>query len=120
MIRPGIALGSWLLSATLASAQTAPAAPVSVPEGGMSTKSLTVPGAGGVADTGLGGTGSKPTGNGAGSGSGTSTGGAPGTGMSVKGAAGQGIGGQGASAGNGVPAKDPTGSGTTPRSAPAL
>ena len=119
MIRRGVILGSWLLSATVATAQTTPAAPASTPGGEMSTKNLTVPGRGGVADTGLGGADPKPAGSGAGSGSGASTGGALGTGMSVKGAAGQGIGGQGASAGDGLSVGDPKGSASTSGSPPA-
>ena len=119
VIRSRIALCSWLVSAISALAQTTPAAPASTPEGGMSTKSLTVPGNGGVAGTGLGGSNPPSVGSGPGGGSRSSGSGVPGTGMSVKGPAGQGIGGQGTSTGNGLSGTDPSGSGTGPGATPA-
>ena len=109
MIRRSVILCAWLLSATLASAQTTPSAPASTPDGGMSTKNLTVPGNGGVADTGLGGTKPASPGNGAGGASGATRDAAPGNGMSVKGEAGQGIGGKAVSPAIGKPAQVPAG-----------
>ena len=82
---------------------TASAAPADtgsrLPDGG-NTKDLTMPGNGGVAGTGLGGSTSR-SGNGATSGKPDTASGAPavpGTGTSVKGPAGGGIDGQGVSA----------------------
>ena len=69
--------------------------------GGGTTKDLTMPGEGGVAGTGLGGS-TDGSGDGATSGK-TAAPGTPGTGLSVKGPAGQGIGGQGTSEGIGAP-----------------
>ena len=64
--------------------------------GGGTTKDLTMPGQGGVADTGLGGS-TNGSGNGGSAGrtSGNTSAGLPGTGMSVKGPAGQGLDGEG-------------------------
>lgn len=72
---------------------------LSLPDGG-NTKTLTKPGAGGVAGTGLGGStsGTGDGGTGGKTGGGTAPG-IPGTGTSVKGPAGQGIDGQGTSTG---------------------
>ena len=65
-----------------------------LPDGG-STSDLTVPGAGGVAGTGLGG--STDAGSGSSPGGTAGSGTAPGSGRSVAGPAGQGIDGQGGS-----------------------
>ena len=96
-LRPGLlALGlAGALAAGTAAAQGVgegrdPGSPL---PGGGTTRDLTVPGSGGVAGTGLGGT-TGGTGNGAESGFGT--------GGSVKGPAGQGIDGQGRSSGIGA------------------